>query len=60
MMREIDRLRALEMRVARQRPVEVRFGGRNQCSDQPLNRGDAVGGRLAREEDEVGGYLVVA
>ena len=59
-MREVDRLGALEVRVARHRPVEMALGELDERGAQrgdPGERGVRVG---AREQDEVGGDLVVA
>jgi hypothetical protein len=57
---EVDGLGALEMRVAGQRPVEVRLGGVGQRRHQPLHRGDRLVRGRAREQRDVGGDLVVA
>ena len=60
-MREVDGLRALQVRVARHRPVEVALGERRaarsiRSRDQPAR---ALGVR-AHEHRHVGGDLVVA
>ena len=59
-MREVDRLGALEVRVAGHRPVEVALGEvdeRRLQRAQAVERPERVG---AREHREVGGDLVVA
>ena len=59
-MAEVDGLRALQVRVARQRPVEVALGGVDQRGHERGDRIDAGQRRLAREERDVGRHLVVA
>ena len=59
-MREIDRLRALQVRVAGHRPVQVRLGDAHDHRLQVLQRLDRPQRVGAREHRHVGGDLVVA
>ena len=59
-MAEIDGLRALQVRVSGQRPVEVPLGGVDQRRHQVLDPRSGVGRRLAHEHRDVGDHLVVA
>ena len=59
-MREIDGLRALEMRVARHRPVQVRLGDAHDHGLQVLQRLDRPQRVRAGEHRHVGRDLVVA
>ena len=59
-MAEVDGLRALEVRVARHRPVDVRLGAREQHLDQRRERDVRASRRLAHEQRDVGRDLVVA
>jgi hypothetical protein len=58
--REVDRLGALEVGVARHRPVEVALGGVRQRAGERRRAVRGRRSRLAREERHVGGDLVVA
>ena len=59
-MAQVDRLGALQVRVARQRPVEVALGGVDQRRHEPGHGAGARQCGLAREERDVGRHLVVA
>ena len=59
-MAEVDRLGALQVRVAGQRPVEVLLRAREHDAHQLRDRRARDGGALAREHREVGHDLVVA
>ena len=58
--REVDRLRALQVRVARQRPVGVAIGRVDQHGHQRLDLRDGAERRRAREQRHIGRHLVVA
>ena len=58
--REVDRLRALEVRVAGQRPVEVALGQLHERGHQLAQQRLRVERVSAHEHRHVGGHLVVA
>jgi hypothetical protein len=58
--REVDGLGPLEMRVAGQSPVEVLLGSLEQYLHQPREQPLGVEGVGAHEQSHVGGHLVVA
>ncbi len=60
MVRQVHRLRALQMRVSGQRPVEMRLGDVDQHAAQGVQSLDHPFGRCPREHGEVGDHLVVA
>ena len=60
MVRQVDGLCALQVRVAGHRPVDVSLGGIEQDARQALDPLDRALGGLTREEGDVGGHLVVA
>ena len=57
---EVDRLRALQVGVAGQRPVEVALGGLDERRHVGVELRLGAARRLAREERDVGDDLVVA
>ena len=59
-MREVDGLGALQVRVAGQRPVDVALGDVHERRGERLHARGGGAGRVAREERDVGRHLVVA
>jgi hypothetical protein len=59
-MRQVDRLRALQVRVSRHRPVEVGLGLVGEHGHQAVDRLDGVQRAGAHEHRQVGRDLVVA
>ena len=59
-MGEVDRLSALQVGVARHRPVEVVLGDPEQRLDERSEPVAGLPGMGAREQGHVGGHLVVA
>ncbi len=60
MVRQVDGLGALQVRVSGQRPVEVRLGGVDQRERERVDGARGVTGAVAGEQGDVGRDLVVA